>query len=159
MKITFQNNKDPKTVAQLNETVQSWHHRQHPKVYKPYNFEAVLLWCEQKLAQENTHIIIAYDEEKPIGYALLMRPNNSQSPFTQDDIKVVILDQMAVIESYQNQGVGTLIIQEIIRFCQQKKIDMLRLTVWSDNSAAKKLYQKMGFSSFMERMELRIEHG
>lgn len=156
MQITFDYNKNPKTIAQLNETVQSWHHQHYPQVYKPYNFEAMLPWYEQKLAQENTHVIVAYHQEQAMGYALLMQPDHTQNPFIRGDVKVMMIDQMAVIESYQNQGIGTIIMQEIIRFCKKEKVEVIRLTVWSDNIAAKKLYQKMGFASFMERMEVSL---
>lgn len=58
-----------------------------------------------------------------------------------------VLLGMGVDVSYRKQGLGQILIDAVICFCQEKtEIDWLDLCVLSDNIPAKNLYLKTGFS-------------
>ena len=55
------------------------------------------------------------------------------------------LARIGVIPSMQNQGIGTMILQNIINAVQEKGFDGIRMLVSETNPAALALYEKNGF--------------
>lgn len=52
---------------------------------------------------------------------------------------------VSVLREYWNQGIGSWLLDEIIRFAQDYSFDVIDLQVRSDNASAVHLYQKFGF--------------
>lgn len=59
---------------------------------------------------------------------------------------VMIIDSVTVDKGYRRQGTGTQLIQKALRLAKKHQIDSVELNVNKDNLAAKRLYEKMGFS-------------
>ena len=55
------------------------------------------------------------------------------------------LNYIFVDNNFRNQGIASLLIEDMIRECQKNNIDTIDLEVNSLNEAAIKLYQKYGF--------------
>lgn len=155
MKITFSQKKDATRLARLNQFVQDWHYEHYPKIFKPYHYESILPWYQNILANENNHAITVFDGKKAIGFVLLMHKTYPENPFIQADFEVLLIDQMAIDKTYQNKGIGTLLMEEVIAFSKARNIERIRLTVWTANQPAIHFYEKMGFSCFMKSMEWR----
>lgn len=58
---------------------------------------------------------------------------------------------IAVHKAYHRQGVGQLILQEIIAEAKRRKLVVIHLEVRISNEAAKRLYLKQGFNSITIR--------
>ena len=57
------------------------------------------------------------------------------------------VNMIMVRESWQNQGVGRLLMEAMVELAEQwLQLTRLSLTVWADNERAIHLYQEMGFS-------------
>ncbi len=52
---------------------------------------------------------------------------------------------IAVLKDYYNMGIGTRLMNEIIRLAKENSFDIIELQVRSDNAAAIHLYEKFGF--------------
>lgn len=55
---------------------------------------------------------------------------------------------IAVLREYWNQGIGSRLLGEVIRFAKENTFEIIELQVRSDNAAAIHLYEKFGFQKF-----------
>lgn len=55
---------------------------------------------------------------------------------------------ISVVREYWNRGIGSLLLEEIIRFAKENSFEIIELQVRSDNAAAIHLYEKFGFRKF-----------
>lgn len=82
-------------------------------------------------------MLIAKDDGRIVGDAGLSRlPRRMQH---RGDLGI------AVLQAYWNKGVGSLLLDAIIRFARENAFDGIDLQVRSDNTAAIHLYEKFGF--------------
>lgn len=65
-----------------------------------------------------------------------------------DEAEIAII---AVKRKYRRQGLGRIILEEIRRFCKEKKIARLHLEVRSENEAAIHMYRAFGFKEVGRR--------
>ncbi len=52
---------------------------------------------------------------------------------------------LAVMKSEWNQGIGSMLVEKLIEYARQNKIEIIQLEVRSDNTGAIHLYEKHGF--------------
>ena len=65
-----------------------------------------------------------------------------------DEAEIAII---AVKRKFRRQGLGRIILEEIRRFCESKKITRLHLEVRSENEAAIHMYRAFGFEEVGRR--------
>ena len=82
-------------------------------------------WDDQDLISQ--HFVI-YDQDQPIATARLLQDNS--------------VGRVAVIQKYREQGIGRLIMLEIIEHAQQQQYSFLKL---SSQLHAISFYEKLGF--------------
>lgn len=89
----------------------------------------------RELKENNMAIyVVAQSDNEVIGYAGMWHVINEGH-----------ITNVAVSERYRRQGVGNLLMKEIIRIAQQKEMIGITLEVRISNTAAQKLYIKYGF--------------
>ena len=59
--------------------------------------------------------------------------------------------QIATDQQYRNQGIGYLMMQEIISDCYAARVSNITLEVRKNNEKARKLYKKCGFEEVLEK--------
>lgn len=69
---------------------------------------------------------------------------------------IACLDDLFVRPDWRNQGLSTAALAELRRFCKTTGIRALTVEVGSNNSPAKKVYQKTGFEEAAERRLLAL---
>ena len=157
MTITFRFEENPAVITRLNAVVQNDHAARHPDVFLEHDFNRLLPWFTAQLANDNVQALGVYDGEQPIGYALLMlRRVNAENPFQQEGYQNLLIDQMSILPNYQNQGIGKQLLEKIFAHAKEQGIRRVQLSVWSDNSQAIHLYEKMGFETYMQRLEIKL---
>lgn len=155
--ITFRFENDPAVITRLNAVVQNDHAVRYPDVFRAYDFDRLLPWFTSQLAKDSVKALAVYDGEKPIGYALLMlRTVNADNPFQQEGYQNLLIDQMSILPHYQNQGIGKQLLEKSFAYAKERGIHRVQLSVWSDNAQAIHLYKKMGFETYMERLEIKL---
>ena len=70
------------------------------------------------------------------------------------DRKVMFIDSMGVDEHYRGQGIGRELFAFARNICEEQDYDGLELQVNAKNIAAKKMYEKYGFTEKSVNMEL-----
>lgn len=58
---------------------------------------------------------------------------------------VMMIDNVQVNKNQRRRGVGTTLMKEAIKLAKNRKVDSIELVVNSDNTVAKRLYEKVGF--------------
>jgi len=82
---------------------------------------------------ENLEGVIAEEDGEKVGLATIHTENGEMELVTIDSLK-------------PGQGIGTLLINEVIKIAKENKLKRLWLITTNDNLSALKFYQKNGFS-------------
>lgn len=104
---------------------------------------------------ENTLILIALIDRKPIGYAL-GKIYEAEKTAANGTGKIGLLDELYVDEVARVSGIGKKLIDEVIRWLRGKGISRIRLQAYSWNKNAKRLYEKYGFKEYAAAYEKHI---
>jgi ribosomal protein S18 acetylase RimI-like enzyme len=143
-------------LAQLNETVQSWHHKIYPNEFKPYTKESIEKAFKNILEKNNAITLIARNENKAIGYLIAFLKNQAESAF-QYVKKILYIDQISVLPEYQNSGIGQLLMEKAYDIALINKVQEIQLDYWLGNNQAEHFFLKNGFKRFNQRMKKRVE--
>lgn len=144
IRIVIQETKDVEIIARLNRPVQELHALRYPEYFKPYDYQSVLNSITESMAQDNWHALVACADGVPAGYVLFYIRDYAENPFRYA-YRGVHIDQIAVLEEYQRQHVGSLLMDEVERFARSRNISRLELTYWDKNTEAGSFYAKRGF--------------
>lgn len=69
------------------------------------------------------------------------------------------ITNVAVLPEYRRQGIGSMLIAEMIKTAVKLKLDLLTLEVRKSNTAAQGLYKKYGFDIIGERKRYYSDNG
>jgi len=148
--------KDYSILAKLNEEIQTFHHSLQPKIFKPYDKEAILDYFKTTLNNENVFAYLAKDNETPIGYVLLFLINIAENPF-QYSKSFILLDQILVVKNYKGKGVGKLLLDTAFSVARDYQINSVELNHWTLNESARKFFNKNKFEYYNEKMWRAID--
>jgi|GEM_PF-2124979 ribosomal protein S18 acetylase RimI-like enzyme len=95
--------------------------------------------------------LIAMLDKKPVGYL-----NGYQKIQGHRNIKIAEIENVAVIPPHQSQGIGSQLITKFKKWCQQKNITHLYVSVYFTNKRAVNLYNKLGLKPIDIGLEGRI---
>jgi GNAT superfamily N-acetyltransferase len=79
-------------------------------------------------------VFVAYDKEKMVGYIMI----------EAIDYGVAYLGWMGVLEDYREQGIGSLLIEELENWCRDNDIHKIELD--TQEEYLKIFYEKNGFN-------------
>lgn len=100
----------------------------------------------RNLRQKNTAFFIASDKGKIIGYAGAEIKKNSS--FMKNRTRGHAFN-LYVRPKYRNKGVGKKLINEVLKWFNKNKIYDLKITVYSYNKKAQKIYRNLGFKDYI----------
>jgi len=96
---------------------------------------------KSELENENSKYIVAKIDDEIIGFAGIWQVINEAH-----------ITNIVTKKNYRNQGIGTLLLEELIKICKNlKEIESLTLEVNEDNIIAQNLYKKFGFEILGKR--------
>ncbi len=103
---------------------------------------------------QNRELYVAKISGMVVGYALL-RIRVSEGP-GKIRRKIMLIDQLAVDEEFQNHGIGTQMLQEVHALARAFGCTDLQLNVYPQNDAAVSFYQKCGFTIRTIEMQRKV---
>jgi ribosomal protein S18 acetylase RimI-like enzyme len=108
---------------------------------------------ETLISSKNSHVLVATNSEKIIatGYTDIRKSKPSLDHEYHAYIGFIFLET-----DYRGQGIIQELIQKLIEWSQSKGIKTFYLDVYSENMAAIKAYEKLGFRSSMTEMKLSL---
>lgn len=102
----------------------------------------------EEAANDQAYYLLALDGEEIIGYA--------GTWFVFDEAHIT---NVAIAPAYRGQGVGSQMMEEIIRVVKEQGITSMTLEVRPSNTAALALYAKFGFKSVGRRPHYYQDNG
>lgn len=101
---------------------------------------------------EDTLLLIAEMDSKPAGYALgrifQQEPNADNGTG-----RMGLFDELFVDESARGQGLGQMLMDEVMDWFREKGISRVKLHAYSWNSNARSMYEKNGFEEYVVSYE------
>lgn len=163
MEITIRQVIDSDREPFVNFTVQlsRFNRSNHDNQCKYDNHELVIDLIRNKAEEtfnnrsENTLILIAELEDKPVGYAL-GRIFEEDKTADNGTGRMGLFDELFVDGTVRGLGVGRKLLDEIIKWMKKKEISRIKLHAYSWNNNAKRLYKKNGFKEYAVSYETFI---
>lgn len=151
MKIEITEKKEFKLIAGLVEEVQNLHANLFPDVYKPFEYKGIEAAMETMFSNENCRVFIAKLNEETIGYMMLLIKEIPENAFHYS-FKIIHIDQIAVSEKHQRNGVGEILMQKAETIAKEMNIDRLELDHLYDNAKAANFFQHKGFIPYRSKL-------
>lgn len=133
--------------------------------YNKFDKTLKLSWFLDKRGKEyiKKHIIgknkcafIAFHDTKPIGYVFGELLEKEEHEY-REIITYTELVEIFVLEEYQKQHIGTMIIEKFFEWCKEKQADKIKVDVLSQNVSAIEFYKKRGFENYCTTMEINLK--
>ena len=107
---------------------------------------------ENYIYDENKIILVAIEEGKIAGYiyGYIIEPDAILNN------KIAKLDALYILEEYRNKGIASNLINEFKNNISKQNVNNIEVNVCSQNKVAKQLYQKHGFVTNKETLNLKI---
>lgn len=148
--------KDAALIAKLNEPVHQLHYDIAPDLFKPYDYEGIKAWFEQKLEEDHAFAYIAYtDEKEPVGFVLAYELVEPEDVYQYQRNKILI-EQISILGAYQSQGYGSALISKVEEIASEKGIREVEIDYWSTNIRGKFFYKCNGYDIYRETVKKRV---
>ncbi|MBN2351610.1 MAG: GNAT family N-acetyltransferase [Spirochaetales bacterium] len=152
MNIQIKDSKNIEEIVSLNRFVHDIHHRNHPDVFREYDYNSMLKNLGEWISHDHIKCFTAYDGESPVGFILFYKRDYPDHIFKKGHCSVY-LDQICVKPEYRKKGLGRRLMDELTSYCRENGIGRIELSVWSDNQNAQAFFKKMGFDPYLENMK------
>ncbi len=130
--------------------VQQLHAGWRPDIYKETDTVYSRDYFEHLVLERR--ILVAEQEDTVLGLlSFLYRHVESDKQVTRD---VIFIDDLAVTEECRGQGIGTQPLNHVKEKVQAEHLNGLELQVNARNTAARRMYEKFGFTEKSINLEL-----
>ena len=107
---------------------------------------------ENYIEDQSKFIFVAEEENKIVGYLYgKIRPQDE----TYKD-SIAVLDALYVEENYRKRGIAHARIEHFKQWVNSKNIHKIEVSVWSNNTKAKHLYEKENFKTAKETLIMNL---
>jgi len=100
-------------------------------------------------------IYVAVVDSKIVGFVLLQIEQTINLVFLKK-YRTLYLTDLFVLEDYQNNGIGSHLIDLSINYATKHKLQYIELDVWSFNQKAIDMYLRRGFKNKLNAMYLKL---
>jgi len=143
-------------LSEISEVIMEVYHlhlRNRPDVFRVTNDPPNLEHYKELIESDSSDIFVYAYEGKIVGYTTLLVQEKDNHPLL-NPYKLIVMEDLAVLESYQRKGFGKSLFNRAVQYKHEKKADWLRLSVWGFNENAKKFYQSLGMNERQRILEL-----
>jgi diamine N-acetyltransferase len=149
--ITIKETTEAALLAELNRETQEHHQRMYPEIFRPYVKEEIEKAIKKILSGREAKAFVIYDGDDAAGYAIIFISRFNQNAF-QVARSAMQVDQFAVLEKFQNRGIGKQLMEFLIDLAKKENLTRIDLNHWTKNSDAGKFFVKTGFTYYNSRM-------
>lgn len=145
---------DAADIARLALEIQDVHVRGCPDLFKPGGGEPRADIAGRVTAPGQFYWIATLADD-PVGYAyarLVLEPES----LWRYASRWLLLDQMGVDARHRSRGIGEALWDAVRETAGTEAVDRVILNVWSFNHDARRFYERLGFTSFQERMAFEV---
>ena len=145
---------DAPEIVRLTLEVHALHVAGRPDLFKPGGVEGVPQVIT-RMSDASQFYWVATLDERVIGYAYARRVDEPESLWRYP-ARILVLDQMGVDARYRSRGIGQQLWIAVRDTATAERVDRVILNVWAFNGDARRFYERLGFTSFHERMALEV---
>ena len=145
---------DAADIARLALEIQNVHVAGHPELFKPGGGEPCAEIANRVIAPGQFYWIATL-ADVPVGYAYARLVTDPESLWRYES-RWLLLDQMGVDARHRSRGIGEALWNAVREAATMETVDRIVLNVWSFNRDARRFYERLGFTSFQERMAFEI---
>ena len=146
---------DATDIVRLALEVQAVHVAGRPDIFKPGGGEPKGTIAD-RISSVGQLYWIATVDEKAVGYAYARVVEEPESLW-RHAARTLVLDQMGVDARLRSHGIGQALWNAVRDAARAEGVDRVLLNVWAFNRDARRFYERLGFASFHERMELELD--
>jgi GNAT superfamily N-acetyltransferase len=147
---------DIPAIIALNDEVHGIHVRLFPEAFKPVEPAALAEWFSDRLDSDKHKVLVAEDADGLVAYLTLGKEERPAHLFARRR-KCAYIDQVCVTERRRGEGIFQALLEKAGDVARGWGMSHLELSVWSDNTTAKKAFSRSGFQTYIERMKLLID--
>ncbi len=142
---------DYSSVEAIMQEVQQLHINWRPDIYKPADPVYSPDYYEKLISEKR--LLVAEQDGRVVGLlSFLYRHVESDKQVKRE---ILFVDDLAVKEEYRGCGIGSQLLAVVKDKVQNEHLDGLELQVNARNLAARKMYEKLGFTEKSINLELR----
>ena len=146
--------KDLKKIAVFEERLLALHHQERPDIFKePIAFKLEDL---KYLIDSKDILTFVYIEDDEVVAFISAETFVRKHPLLNTE-KSCHINDLYVDEDHKRKGIATKLIDHLIEYCNSIDIETIELYVWSFNSEAIALYEKLGFKVRKYDMSLSLK--
>lgn len=145
---------DAEAIVELMQEVQAVHVAGRPDLFKPGGTENAAE-TRVRMAVPGNFMWVATRGASVVGYAfgrLSVEPENTWRFAARN----FVLDQMGAKAGLRGQGIGRALWSAVLDVAKAEGADRVVLNVWAFNKGARGFYDRLGFTSFHERMSVEL---
>ena len=145
---------DGPEIGRLTLEVHAAHVASRPDLFKPGGVESAAQ-IAARISDAHQFYWVAALSETIVGYAYARLVNEPESLWRYA-ARVLVLDQMGVDARHRSHGIGQRLWIAARDAAMAERVDRVILNVWAFNGDARRFYERLGFTSFHERMALEL---
>ncbi len=136
----------------------------YPKLYALMSQMQPLFWktaspdkqyLENFVENENSDIFVAQSDNQIIGFMLVRQQKTPPYSHLVPHNYAYLMD-VFVLEEFQNRGLGTLFVDQLMKWAKERQLDFVELNVLSNNTSAIRLYERLGFTTDWQTMRYML---
>lgn len=109
-------------------------------------------YFKDKVIQKEAFLVVAEASGEIIGY---LCGGISEKISYRKAGEYAELENMAVNDKFQRNGIGTRLVEEFLKWCKRNRIDYISVTASAKNIQAINFYRKMGFKDYNLTLEIQ----
>ncbi len=126
----------------------------HPELFaKPHDYARAREYISEIIGSQDQALRVATKDSMVVGFAECHILKSSSFPVFKKR-EWVQLDSIVVKKEYQENCVGTLLLEEVRKWAKSKNINRIGLNVYTFNKNAIEFYLKNGFKELSKKLYL-----
>ena len=151
----FAREEDLPRINELRKQVNDLHVQGRPDTFKPGFCDELRDYLFVIWKNPEQKIVVAEQEGKVCGFALLNHINRPENPFMFER-DFLDIDEFGVDENSRRQGAATEMVRFIRAWAEEQGFKRLELNMWAFNRGALAFYEAVGFTTYRRYMEIRL---
>ena len=138
-------------LSSLCVDVQRLHAEHHPEIFKmPHDDDFAVSFFQEILTDAATHIFIAEEKQRAIGYIFCKLFERPEGPFTHAN-RFLQLEHISVRPEARRNGVGMALMRRAVKLAGKLGATKILLSSWDFNTLAHAFFERHGFAKIEHR--------
>ena len=136
----------PEHVAKIGKIayqVALLHYQNEPNEFRKPTLKGQTEYIAKTIKEKNALVLDACSGEKIVGYVIIYFNTLPNEYFKFN--KRAFIGSIAVDKNYHGKGIGTALLKSAEEAVKKKKISVMEMDVYTFNTDAEKLYNKLGY--------------